>query len=144
MWLVAGRFFPCVAIVSWRYANRRPASKLVTRDDFGNSRSRAVPISSTTDMIFQPAHDAMQTLWHFASATGFIVLDQVPGPTASQMLAVASSHVDKLSSNFKDVQDFFLAGKMDMDKIDPLVGTGMFWTVPDLMNCMDLEALNNS
>ena len=86
----------------------------------------------------------MQALWHFASATGIIVLDQVPGPTASQMLAVASRHVDKLSSNFKAVQDFFLAGEMDMDKIDPLMGTGLFWTAPDLMNYMDLEALRNS
>ena len=144
LWLVAGKLFPCMAVVSWGYANRRPASKLVTRDDFGNSRSWAVPAGSTKDVIFQPARDATQAPWHFASATGIIVLGQVPGPTASQMLAVASRHVDTLLSNFKAVQDFLLAGEMDMDKIDPLVGAGLFWTVPDLVNYMYLEALRNS
>ena len=144
LWLVAGKLFPCMAVVSWGYANRRPARKLVTRDDFGNSRSWAAPTGSTKDVIFQASSGAVQALWHFASATGIIVLDQVPGPTANQMLAVASRHVDKLSSNFKAVQDFFLAGEEAMDEIDPLVGTGMFWTVPDIMNYMDLGALRNS
>ena len=102
LWLVAGKLFPCMAVLSWGYAYRRPARKLVTRDDFGNSRSWAAPTGSTKDVIFQPVRDAMQAFWHFASATGIIVLDQVPGPTASQMLAVASRHVDKLSSNFKE------------------------------------------
>ena len=70
-------------------------------------------------MIFQPVRDATQALWHFASATGTVVLDQVPGPTTNQMIAVASRRVDKLLSNPEAVPDFFLAGEMDMGKIDP-------------------------
>ena len=70
------------------------------------------------------------------------MIDHVPAPTASQMLAVASRHVDKLSSNTKVAQDFLLAGEIDFDKIDPLVGTGLFWNVLELMNHMDLEAVH--
>ena len=139
LWLVSGKLFPCMAVVSWGYANRRPINMLVARDEFGNSRSWAVPVGSKQYVIFQQVRDGMQALWHFASADELVVLDQAPAPTASQMLAVASRHVEKLSSSLKVVQEFFLAGEIDIDKIDPLVGTGLFWTVPDLMNYMDLE-----
>ena len=45
--LISRKFFPCMAAVSWGYANRRPVNKLVTRDEFGNSKSWAVPTGST-------------------------------------------------------------------------------------------------
>jgi hypothetical protein len=65
MRLVPGKLCPCMAVVSWGYANRRPMNKLVTCDEFGNSRSLVVPAGSTNaKVIFQPVRCGMEALWH--------------------------------------------------------------------------------
>ena len=100
MLLVFGKLFSRMAVFSWGYATRRPMSKLVTRAEFGKQQVSSCPnwLDNICD-IFQSVREGTQALWHFASAAELIVLDQVPAPTTSQVLAVASRHDDKLSSN---------------------------------------------